>query len=320
MHAVFLTETQIWGDEFGNGQLQVMKQYGTKTGMSDLAIVLGGLMGIHKTSDNQRSGCVWTSSDSSGNYIRYINTGGTPGDAGPSGRLPGARPALPSSVTSSINPREVWFTRVIGGVQVVEFGEYPQSIAPQTVSSELEQLFSSAALQTTGKTYTFDKNKFHAYSQPFRAKEYAEYRHGDKRYIRVEAQPHSDNSVLSTGQKPQEGEACWIEVQPIEWLVDTTGLWVARQALFSGVRFDDGGRYNGNFGNTEIKKYLDDYFIKEMQPAPVVAQMAEATEAKTASDEITREEPDYTALLQELDRTEKLRQRFKRPDHLGRSL
>ena len=43
MEATFLTEQQIWGDDQGNGQLQVMKDYGTKTGMSDLAIVLGGL-------------------------------------------------------------------------------------------------------------------------------------------------------------------------------------------------------------------------------------------------------------------------------------
>ena len=42
MKVTFLTEQQIWGDGQGNGQLQVIKSYGTKTGMSDLAIVLGG--------------------------------------------------------------------------------------------------------------------------------------------------------------------------------------------------------------------------------------------------------------------------------------
>lgn len=60
MEATFLTDQQIWGDDRGNGQLQVMKSYGTKTGLSDLAIALGGYMGSGKTSDNQRSGYVWS--------------------------------------------------------------------------------------------------------------------------------------------------------------------------------------------------------------------------------------------------------------------
>jgi hypothetical protein len=64
IQATFLTEQQIWGDDRGNGQLQVMKSYGTKAGMSDLAIVLGGLMGngANKTKDGQRSGIVWSAS------------------------------------------------------------------------------------------------------------------------------------------------------------------------------------------------------------------------------------------------------------------
>jgi hypothetical protein len=51
-----LKEEQIWGDK----ALQAMKSYGTKTGMSDLAILLGGVVGNHhKTGDNQRAGVVW---------------------------------------------------------------------------------------------------------------------------------------------------------------------------------------------------------------------------------------------------------------------
>jgi len=264
MDITFLTEDQIWGDDRGNGQLQVMKSYGTKTGMSDLAIALGGYMGSDKTSDNQRSGCVWSASSGGGGDVRGVRDGGGQGDCGPSRRLVGARPALPSSVASSIKPSEARLTRKIGDVQVVEFGEYPQTIAAEAVNRELEQAFSRGQLQKTGKTYTFDGEKYDAYSKPFQAKEYAEYEHRGKRYIRVEAKPYDNDSVLSTGRKPQAGEACWIEVQPIEWLKDPSGVMVARQALFSGVQFDRNQRYDGNFANTDMKKYLANYFSKEM--------------------------------------------------------
>jgi len=171
---------------------------------------------------------------------------------------------LPSSVASKIQPSEARLTRKIGDIQVVEYGEYPQTIAAEGVNRELEQSFLRGQLQTTGKKYTFDGEKYDAYDKPFKAKEYAEYQHNGKRYIRVEAQPRDGDSVLSTGRKPQAGEACWIEAQPIEWLKDPSGVLVARQALFSGVQFDRKKSYDGNFENTDMKQYLQNYFAKEM--------------------------------------------------------
>jgi len=271
MDATFLTEKQIWGDDQGNGQLQVMKGYGTKTGMSDLAIVLGGLMGSSaKTSDNQRSGFVWSASSDGGGSVRTVSFNGGRYDYEPLRRYDGARPALPSSVTSKIQTSEARLTREIGDVEVKEYGEYPQTIVDDTkpqgkaLKDELERLYQTNKLQATGKKYTFDGENYDAYKKPFKAKEYSEYQHNGKRYIRVEAQPRDKDSVLSNGRTPQAGENCWIEVQPIEWLVDPTGVWVARQALFSGVQFDRNNTYGGNFENTDMKHYLDTYFSKEM--------------------------------------------------------
>ena len=280
MEATFLTEKQIWGDDRGNGQLQVMKGYGTKTGMSDLAIVLGGLMGNGaKTSDNQRSGYVWSASSDDFGYVRTVHDDGDGYSLVPRERLVGARPALPSSVTSSIKPSEARLTKKIGEVQVVEYGEYPQTIAPENVTKELEQAFSRGQLGTTGKKYTFDGEKHDAYDKPFKAKEYTEYQHNGKRYIRVEAKPYDSDSVLSNGSTPQAGVACWIEVQPIEWLKDQSGVMVARQALFSGVQFDKNESYDGNFDKTDMKQYLDKYFAKEMLASRNIGTPASAPAA-----------------------------------------
>ena len=183
--------------------------------------------------------------------------------------------------------------RKISGVDVVEFGEYPQTIASESVNRDLEQSFSRGQLQTTGKKYTFDGEALDAYDKPFKAKEYAEYQHSGKRYIRVEAKPYGgDNSVLSNGKKPQAGEACWIEVQPIEWLKDPSGVMVARQALFAGVQFDKKQRYDGNFENTDMKQYLQNHFAKEMLAGRNVgtpAALGPSTAAVTARRDTQRQ-------------------------------
>lgn len=261
MAATFLKEEQIWGDV----ALGVMKSYGTKTGFSDLAIVLGGLMGRNETSDGQRTGYVWSASSYGFGNVRTVNSNGDSYNNEPSIRNDGARPALPPSVTSKIQPSEARLTRKIGEVQIVEYGEYPKTIASEDINKDLEQAFSNGKLQTTDKKYTFDGEKYDSYDKPFKAKEYSEYQYNGKRYIRVEAQPRDNDSVLSNGNVPEMGKICWIEVQPIEWLQDKSGVWVARQVLFSGVQFDQKKNYDGDFDKTDMKQYLDRYFSKEMQ-------------------------------------------------------
>ena len=296
MDITFLTEEQIWGDK----ALQVMKDYGTKTGMSDLAIALGGYMGSNTTSDGQRTGYVWSASSGGSGCVRTVGDDGDRGHYGPLRRYGGARPALPSSITSSIKPSEARLTKKIcnGKVEVWEYGEYPQTIADEGVNRDLEQAFSRGQLQTTGETYTFDGEKYDAYDQPFNAKKYAEYQLKGKRYIRVEAQPRDNDSVLSNGSKPQTGEACWIEVQPIEWLKDPSGVMVARQALFSGVQFDRKKSYDGNFANTDMKQYLQNHFAKEMMaglnvsvPAAIGPNTASVTSRRAAQRQRALDDP-----------------------------
>ena len=265
MDITLLKEEQIWGDK----ALQALKSYGTKTGLSDLAIVLGGAIGgSSKTSDNQLSGYVWSASSDGGGYVRGVHDVGDRDGWYPDRRLVAARPALPSSVASSIRLSEAKPSKKISGVDVVEYGEYPQTIAEENITRELEQAFSRNQLQKTGKTYNFDSEKRDAYDKPFNAKEHAEYQHKGKKYIRVEAKPYdydNDHSVLSNGKTPKAGEVYWVEVQPIEWLRDPSGICVARQALFAGVQFDINKRYDGNFANTDMKKYLQNHFAKEME-------------------------------------------------------
>ncbi len=287
-----LTDKEIWGDKHGDGQLQVMKNYGTKTGMSDLAVLLGGAVSKSNatTSDGQRSAYVWSASSDGDGDVRNFRDVGDRDICNPRKRLVGARPALPSSVASSIrlsdsSPEALAKGEAIRGEpirdangqviwnDVILFGEYPQKIADKKITRELEQAFSRNQLQKTGKTYTFDSEKRDAYDKPFSAKEHAEYQHKGNRYIRVEAKPCGDDySVLSNGKKPQTGEVYWVEVQPIEWLRDPSGICVARQALFAGVQFDRNKRYDGKFENTDMYRYLNTHFAKDIIPSRSLEQ------------------------------------------------
>ena len=150
-------------------------------------------------------------------------------------------------------------------VQICEYGAYPQTVAPKSVSQELEAQYQKNALKTTGKTYTFDSAELDAYSTGFTPRNCAEYSFAGKKYVRIEGKPYDSDSILSDGTSVQKGQAYWFEVQPIEWLMDPKGTWVARQALFAGIQFDTKDRYDGNFANTAMYNYLQTHFAKEME-------------------------------------------------------
>ena len=150
-------------------------------------------------------------------------------------------------------------------VQICEYGAYPQTVAPKSVSQELEAQYQKNALKTTGKTYTFDSAELDAYSTGFTPRNCAEYSFAGKKYVRIEGKPYDSDSILSDGTSVQKGQAYWFEVQPIEWLMDPKGTWVARQALFAGIQFDTNSGYDGNFANTAMYNYLQTHFAKEME-------------------------------------------------------
>ena len=264
MEVTFLREEDIWGDR----ALEVIQAYGTKVGISDVAIALGTCMGSGtKNSAGVASGYAWSASSSEFVYVRTVNFYGGEYDSNPSRRMAAGCPALPFSATSLIRPNNVRAMRLANGktVQICEYGAYPQTVAPKSVSQELEAQYQKNALKTTGKTYTFDSAELDAYSTGFTPRNCAEYSFAGKKYVRIEGKPYDSDSILSDGTSVQKGQAYWFEVQPIEWLMDPKGTWVARQALFAGIQFDTDSSYDGNFANTAMYNYLQQYFAKEMQ-------------------------------------------------------
>ena len=264
MEVTFLREEDIWGDN----ALEVIKAYGTAVGISDVAIALGTMMGSGtKNSAGVASGVVWSMSPYEYEDVRTVDFLSDLSSINPTSDQAAGCPALPFSATSLIRPDNAKTMRLANNktVQICEYGAYPQTVAPKSVSQELEAQYQKNALKTTGKNYTFDSVELDAYSTGFTPRNCEEYMFNGKRYVRIKGKPYDRNSVMSDGTSVQKGQAYWFEVQPIEWLMDPKGTWVARQALFAGIQFDTNSDYDGNFANTAMYNYLQTHFAKEME-------------------------------------------------------
>ena len=69
MEVTFLREEDIWGDR----ALEVIQAYGTKVGISDVAIALGTCMGSGtKNSAGVASGVAWSASSSDYENVRTV--------------------------------------------------------------------------------------------------------------------------------------------------------------------------------------------------------------------------------------------------------
>jgi len=271
----FLKEDQIWGDD----ALDVMKKYGTAVAPTDLTVILGGYMtgsGDHTSEDDPTCASWSASSMADESVVRCVDSEGDLGWDDTDTRRISARPALSPSEASKISPS---IAGAIAGIRVAEYGEYPQTVADKETSEKLEGLHDSKSLCPTGKSYTFDSVGIEDYDTPFKAVSYPEYEMDGKRYIRVLGHPANHTGELSTGGVAKEGKPYWVEVQPIEWLMDESGWMVAKKCLFAGIQFNTNKRYNDNFYKTFMKHYLDTYFAKEMEPTNTKEQV------KTASNE-----------------------------------
>jgi len=260
-----LTAEQIWGDKNGNGQLDVLKKYGTKVEPTDLTVLLG--------SPSQRGSytcCAWSTSDRQKTDVYCIGYDGAKGWVKPDVHAIPVRPALSPSETAELFPSN----RKIddSGAEIVEYGEYPQMIVNEQVGTQLEEVYQSGSLPLTGKKYTFDSYNPNHYDPRFKKTPYPEYELDGKRYIRVPARPYDNDSRLSTGKRVEKGKPYWVQVQPIEWLKDSSGTWVSQKCLFAGIQFDTNLWYDGDFSKTFMKKYLDIYFAKEMGYGETMAQ------------------------------------------------
>lgn len=263
MDFTLLTEEQIFGDN----QIDVLKKFGTKCAISDFAILLGGYVDSDfYTSEGEtlknRTGWWWTKTPYD-NDARVVSWDGNRNWNDVNSREGGVRPALPYSVISSISTNKV---SGANGIVEVEFGEYPQTIAPKSIASDLERLYQNGRLTKTGKTYTTDSRKYDKYDADFQPRNFDEYEYNGKKYIRFVGDYNGKGETLSDGTKVEDGKTYWIQVEDIKWLIsEKENIVLAKNILVAGVQFNKESNYKGDFENTTLGKYLKDVFAQDIQ-------------------------------------------------------
>ncbi len=291
----FLTTQQVFGDWAGFGQLTVFSNYGTMAAVTDAATILGA---YGPTKPKQRtlkgeekvSGW-WLSSATENNNVCCVSHIGEKREGAPCRRGAAARPAARfSSIENLPN-----VTRGADGILRCRMGSYPQTIASRSVTQELEA--NKQFLKPTGRKFTFDTKDYWS-RDPFSLRSVPEYEYKGKRYVRLGCKC-LDDQVLSNGQVTELDRACWLEVEPIEWLVDEAShMIISERCLYAGIQFDPKRTYDGNFEKTFAKKYLDEYFSKEIgYETDLKAKEEKAVEKALSLDE--QYEIEYNKIMNE---------------------
>lgn len=264
-----------------NQQLEIFRKRGTKATISDFAMLLGGQVSNYNYKLKKRTGSYWTDTgyDIYNGYrkptkiesLYTVDSDGEIHDNEVYTRNIGCRPVLPYSTISSICSNKV---RTQDGILEVEYGEYPQEAVSKTLQKILEEEYQKNSLLATGKEYTINFAKYYEYNKPFQEQKLTEYEYNEKKYVRVKANTCFNSSyhfTLSNRKKYRNGDYIWVEVQPIKWWInEKSDLAVAEKVLFAGIEFNHNRNYDGNFNNTTLKKFMDNYLSKDIIPSQQV--------------------------------------------------
>lgn len=261
----------------GSHQLYILKVRGTRAAITDYAIISGGYVLDSEGDFNfkeyyiygslsleNRIGSYWTKTGDGDLDTYFIGHSGKYYSCSGDSRNIGVRPILHFSSIYDIYSKT---TRNFDNILEMEYGEYPQKAASKELQKTLEELYQQKSLMITSKKYTRDETAYNNYNQEFQKEEQEEYWYNGKKYARVRVNSCYDGKkiILSNGEKYQNGEYVWIEVEPIIWWIDEKqNIAVAEKILLAGVQFKYKRDYEGEFEDTDLKYFLDTYFSKEI--------------------------------------------------------
>ena len=276
-------------------QLEILKKRGTSAPTTDFSILLGACFGYYDDYDyvydcnslEEITAFYWTSSCYEDVFACVVDDGHDLIDFhSVNERDGGARPALPYSSIRNISSNGV---RGKDGILEVEYGEYPQYAASKRLQDELEVAYKNnkSSIRKTGKTYTTDSRKYSVRDEKFSAQIIEEYLFEDgKKYVRVNANScyGGERFKLSNNEIYKDGDYVWVEVKPIKWLIDEkSDIALSKIILFAGVQFKHERNYKGDFRTTDIKKFMDKYFSKDIIPS-VVKELTEEEKKQIEAD------------------------------------
>lgn len=144
----------------------------------------------------------------------------------------------------------------------IKYGEYPTNVADSIISAELEYHFYNKELTKTGKEYFYSILK--------KIKKLEEYIYKGKKYVRMIPEITSVyDRKLSNGKKINKGEAYWIEVTPIKWLLSNISSDALSKDVICYVPTYATKSCFDCFYATDIYEFLNSTFKKDIIPSKV---------------------------------------------------
>ena len=257
---ILLSDKQV----FGTNKLETITKTKNQCSITDFAIALGASvceehLEHDKSPKGRLSTCyVLSSKDSSANVIMVDYRGNR------SWCLSGSRSMAIRPVLYINNLKESFRHPILNQEDCleVEFGEYPQD-AVGRLTATLEEKYQRQELQKAIKTYTTDEKKGYDI-ESFLPQPIEEYEYDGKKYVRIIYQ-NGFSHILSNEKRYHKGDFLWLEVSPIKWLIEEKeGLLISKKILMSGIRFCKNEEYQGDFKQTEVYQFLNEYFTKEI--------------------------------------------------------
>lgn len=261
-----LTEEQV----YGNNKLNIFNVINPRAAVTDTAILRGAYVSdYHVDNDNSlsgRTGFYWLQNSAGDGDARAVDTHGCRNWIYCDKRIGSVRVALPYSQIQSISPNIV---RGTDGLERLEYGYYPQTAVDASMQRTLESAHRIGSLTKLRKSCTFDARKYDDYSESFLAEEQTYYEYDGKKYARIKANSDfgGDKFTLSNGEQYVDGDYVWVKIEPIIWIRHPLdNIFISEKAFISGIRFyKNRGSYDGNFNNTDLKWFLDNYLSKELK-------------------------------------------------------
>ena len=250
-------------DLFGPSKFDIFEKE-LKCTITDFAILLGGYVSsIHFINDNyikkNRTTWYWTQNTKNRLKPSVINEDGSYNEKYATKRDGGIRPVMNiTDIPNFINDTEF------------EYGEYPQSIVEKYKEDILEEKYLNGTLFKTGKRYEVDSIDTKNGKIDYTPRKIDEYIHDGVKYIRINALEDINTRYLSDGRQINKNHYYWVKVEPIKWIYDKKkNKAITKEVLISGIQYNNSLLYKDNFEDSNIGKYLNNVFKKNIIPSQV---------------------------------------------------
>ena len=255
-------------DETWKTPISIIKHYGEYAETTDFAKLLGqsATKCIYWLKDDYLSDACCVGQDKPTDPLGI-------GSIKKSNRFVGIRPVIKyDGRINVLDKKIVNKTSTRNNIYQVEYGFYPQDVASRELEDILESKYQNNSLSKTTNFYTIeDLNSSYARVVSFVSKKLEEYQYKNSRFVRVEANPYSNEVVLSNGKKYVKGDYAWVEVKPLTWyLSEAENIMLCKKIILSGIPFAkeiiSGPNIMAiNYENSTLNYYLQEYLLKEIK-------------------------------------------------------